>query len=82
VAGTVWGVGFRPHGYRRATDLELGGDGLNDAKGGLLEVEGDAGAVERFLALLEAEAPPLALVESVVAEAVPAAGQRHFEPTA
>ena len=79
VSGTVQGVGFRPHAYRLATDLGLGGYVLNDARGVLLEVEGDAGAVERFLARLEAEAPPLAMVESVAAEVVPVHGQRHFE---
>jgi hydrogenase maturation protein HypF len=79
VSGTVQGVGFRPHTYRLATELELGGYVLNDASGVLLEVEGDPGAVQRFLALLEAEAPPLARVESVVAEVVPARDQRDFE---
>ena len=79
VSGTVQGVGFRPHAYRLATELELGGYVLNDASGVLLEVEGDPGAVQRFLALLEAEAPPLARVESVVAEIVPARDQRDFE---
>ncbi len=79
VSGTVQGVGFRPHAYRLATELELGGYVLNDASGVLLEVEGDPGAVQRFLALLEAEAPPLARVESVVAEVVPARDQRDFE---
>ena len=66
VQGTVQGVGFRPYVYRLAGELGLAGFVLNDARGVLLEVEGDDAAVERFLARLPAEAPPLASVERVV----------------
>ncbi len=38
---------------------------LNDAHGVLLEVEGEPTAVDRFLARLPSEAPPLAVVEQV-----------------
>ena len=68
VTGTVQGVGFRPYVYRLAGELALAGFVLNDAHGVLIEVEGDAVAVDRFLARLPCEAPPLAVVEQVLAE--------------
>jgi hydrogenase maturation protein HypF len=78
VEGTVQGVGFRPYVYRLASTLELGGWVRNDSNGVLLEVEGPAGAVDAFFARLAAGAPPLADVESVVREPLPAAGERGF----
>jgi hydrogenase maturation protein HypF len=65
VEGTVQGVGFRPYVHRLAGELGLAGYVLNDAHGVLLEVEGEAGAVEEFLARLGPEAPPLAVIERV-----------------
>ena len=50
----------------------LAGFVLNDARGVLVEVEGAPEAVERFLARLPAEAPPLASVESVACDGAPA----------
>jgi hydrogenase maturation protein HypF len=79
VTGTVQGVGFRPHVYRLATSAGLAGHVLNDERGVLLEIEGDAEAVERFLARLERDAPPLALVDAVTTEPVAARGERGFE---
>ena len=80
VTGTVQGVGFRPYVYRLAGELGLGGFVLNDAHGVLIEVEGDADVVDRFLARLPSEAPPLAVVEQVVVEeGVVATGERAFE---
>jgi len=61
----VQGVGFRPFVYRLAGEHGLGGHVRNDERGVILEVEGDALDVERFLARLEVEAPPLARVERV-----------------
>ncbi|HEX3363357.1 MAG TPA: acylphosphatase, partial [Solirubrobacterales bacterium] len=65
VTGTVQGVGFRPFVYRLAGELGLGGWVLNDVDGVLLEVDGPAADVAAFLDRLEAEAPPLAIVEGV-----------------
>ena len=65
VHGTVQGVGFRPYVYRLAGELGLGGFVLNDSRGVVLEVEGADAAVAQFLARLEHEAPPLAVVERV-----------------
>jgi hydrogenase maturation protein HypF len=68
VRGTVQGVGFRPYVYRLASELGLSGFVLNDAHGVLLEAEGSADAIEAFLARLEPDAPPLAVLESVSRE--------------
>ena len=79
VAGTVQGVGFRPHVYRLAHELDLGGFVLNDAQGVLVEVEGPPAALDRFLERLRAEAPPLARIEHVDAAEVPPTGERGFQ---
>ncbi|MGI8801232.1 MAG: carbamoyltransferase HypF [Solirubrobacteraceae bacterium] len=78
VAGTVQGVGFRPHVYRLARELALDGFVLNDARGVLLEVEGPAGAIDRFLERLRDEAPPLARIEQVDAAELAPTGERGF----
>jgi hydrogenase maturation protein HypF len=78
VEGTVQGVGFRPYVYRLAHELELAGYVLNDERGVLVEVEGPAGAVERFCSRLPSEAPPLARVESVARVELPASGLTGF----
>jgi hydrogenase maturation protein HypF len=70
VDGTVQGVGFRPYVFRLAEELGLDGFVANDERGVLLEVEGDPAAVEAFVARLPREAPALATVERVSAEAV------------
>ncbi|HET6864916.1 MAG TPA: carbamoyltransferase HypF [Solirubrobacteraceae bacterium] len=68
VTGTVQGVGFRPYVYRLAGELSLGGFVLNDAHGVLIEIEGSATVVDRFLERLSCEAPPLAVLEHVSVE--------------
>ena len=78
VEGAVQGVGFRPYVYRLAGELELAGWVLNDERGVLLEVEGPAVAVEQFLARLEPDAPPLAVVERVTPEDLAPTGETGF----
>jgi len=78
VRGTVQGVGFRPHVFRLASELQLGGYVLNDAHGVLLEIEGDDRALGDFLVRLVSEAPPLAIVEQVAHEPVERCGERGF----
>ena len=70
VEGVVQGVGFRPFVHRLAGELGLDGFVRNDERGVLVEVEGEPERVERFLARLRDDAPPLATVERVLAEAV------------
>jgi hydrogenase maturation protein HypF len=70
VTGTVQGVGYRPFVYRHAVDLGLTGWVRNDSAGVLIDVEGEEDVIEALQRLLVHEAPPLARVTSVTAEAV------------
>ncbi len=79
VAGTVQGVGFRPHVYRLARALELDGYVLNDTRGVLLEVEGPGPAIDEFLERLRTQAPPLARIEHLEAAPLAPTGVRGFE---
>jgi hydrogenase maturation protein HypF len=79
VEGTVQGVGFRPYIYRLAQETGLSGFVLNDARGVLIEVEGEATAIAAFRVRLEAEAPPLASLDSVSAESIMPTSERGFE---
>ena len=79
VSGTVQGVGFRPHVFRVATTLGLGGQVMNDEHGVVIEVEGPPERVEEFLGRLATEAPPMATVEGLATEERPATGEREFE---
>jgi hydrogenase maturation protein HypF len=78
VEGIVQGVGFRP--FVHALARRLGLDGLvgNDTRGVFIEVEGTEDSVGAFLDALATEAPPLAVIESVVAERVATVGERGF----
>jgi len=71
VDGTVQGVGFRPYVFRLAEELGLDGFVANDERGVVLEVEGEPAAVAAFVERLPRDAPALATVERVSAEAVP-----------
>lgn len=70
VRGQVQGVGFRPFVHGLAQRFALTGWVLNDGDGVLAEVQGDA--AERLVAALTEEAPPLARIDAVKAEALPA----------
>src|SRR4051812_47788452 len=78
VAGVVQGGGFRPYVHRLAGELGLDGFVRNDEHGVVIEVEGPSEAIEALLARLPAEAPPLAVVEGVSQEVVPARGESGF----
>ncbi|MFE9552589.1 carbamoyltransferase HypF [Streptomyces sp. NPDC006692] len=78
VRGVVQGVGFRPYVYTLATGLGLAGHVTNTGDGVIAEVEGTPTAVTGFCARLAADAPPLAVVESVGHEEMPAAGGQGF----
>jgi hydrogenase maturation protein HypF len=78
VEGIVQGVGFRPFVHALAGRLGLAGLVGNDAGGVFVEVEGAAETVERFLAALAAEAPPLAVIERVTATSLEPTGAAGF----
>lgn len=79
IAGTVQGVGFRPFVYALATRLALGGFVLNDARGVVIEVEGDGSDVDDFTRTLVGEPPPLARIDRVEKYEVPPLGSDRFE---
>jgi hydrogenase maturation protein HypF len=66
ITGIVQGVGFRPFVYRLANECNLVGFIANTPAGVSIEVQGDAENVERFLARLPTEIPPLARLTSFV----------------
>jgi hydrogenase maturation protein HypF len=72
VRGLVQGVGFRPAVWRLARECGLAGEVANDAQGVLIRAWGSRSALARFVARLQAEAPPLARIDAV--ECAPLAG--------
>ncbi len=78
VSGVVQGVGYRPFVYVTASELALTGSVANDVAGVVVEVEGDLSAVEEFARRITAEAPPLAVVESVQERVQPLRGGTGF----
>jgi len=65
VTGIVQGVGFRPFVYRLANECGLTGLIANTPAGVSIEVQGEAEAVETFLARLPKEIPGVAKVTGV-----------------
>ncbi|MFJ9467812.1 carbamoyltransferase HypF [Streptomyces caniferus] len=78
VRGVVQGVGFRPFVHTLATELGLTGHVTNTGEGVVAEVEGALAALDLFGRRIGAEAPPLAVVESVEAEDVAVTGDAAF----
>ena len=72
------GVGFRPYVFGLATALRLDGFVGNDAGGVIIEAEGEPGALDRFVARLPAEAPPMSVIERIETWALRARGDRGF----
>jgi hydrogenase maturation protein HypF len=79
VQGTVQGVGFRPFVYRLAREERLAGYVRNDDQGVLLEVQGSAASVDRFMSRLRREKPPLAVIDHVLTDAVEPRDGAAFE---
>ncbi len=78
VRGIVQGVGFRPFVFGLAQRLALAGHVGNDSGGVFIEVEGAPDALAAFLHELRANPPPLAMVDSIEVEDVPALGESAF----
>ncbi|MEO8072306.1 MAG: carbamoyltransferase HypF [Acidobacteriota bacterium] len=66
IKGIVQGVGFRPFVFALAAENSLKGQVLNNEIGVLIDVEGDAGNVRKFVDALKTNPPPLSVIESVV----------------
>jgi hydrogenase maturation protein HypF len=79
VRGQVQGVGFRPYVYRLASELGLAGCVLNDGAGVAIEIEGSDERLDRFVARLRSEAPPLSRIDGVDVTPMAARGEARFE---
>mgnify|MGYP000200461828 CR=1 FL=1 len=79
VKGTVQGVGFRPFVYNLAQSLGLKGFVLNDARGVIIEAEGEAAKAAELLAALTRRPPRLARISAVEEEKLLPAGYHRFE---
>ena len=64
--GRIQGVGFRPFAFRLARQLGLSGSVRNNGDGVAIEVEGRQSAIDVFIERLKTEAPPRALIASIV----------------
>jgi hydrogenase maturation protein HypF len=78
VRGVVQGVGFRPFVFRLASEENLSGFIGNSTGGVTIEIEGPSARVEAFRRRLEAEAPPLSRIDSVMVREVPPKGEKGF----
>ncbi|HEY2155716.1 MAG TPA: carbamoyltransferase HypF, partial [Isosphaeraceae bacterium] len=78
VRGLVQGVGFRPFVYNLAARHHLNGFVRNRTGSVLIEVEGETPSLERFLAELAEEPPPLALIEQLSWELRATRGEAAF----
>ncbi|MBK6713365.1 MAG: carbamoyltransferase HypF [Chloroflexi bacterium] len=79
INGIVQGVGFRPFVFGLADRYGLAGWVRNTSAGVDIEVDGAPDALAQFVAALTAEAPPLAQIDDVTAEDIPANGFVGFE---
>ena len=79
IHGVVQGVGFRPFVYRLAKGHHIAGWVRNTSWGVEMEVEGQGDALARFVHDLAAKAPPLARIESLVAQEIAVNGYQSFE---
>jgi hydrogenase maturation protein HypF len=78
VTGAVQGVGFRPFVHRLAVSEGLGGFVRNTGEGASVEIEGHEHALERFLARLDTEIAPPALIQERQSRRLPAQGDQEF----
>ncbi|MCL5102896.1 MAG: carbamoyltransferase HypF [Armatimonadetes bacterium] len=79
VTGVVQGVGFRPFVYRLAGRHGLAGWVRNTSGSVEIEVEGPTTALDAFVLGLQADAPELARIDSVVSINADPAGYEGFQ---
>ena len=70
IEGIVQGVGFRPFIYQLAERFALAGSVCNDTRGVTIEVEGEPEVLDRFVAAIQNEKPPLAVIQNIQTETV------------
>ncbi|MFC1464938.1 MAG: carbamoyltransferase HypF [Candidatus Brachytrichaceae bacterium NZ_4S206] len=78
VQGIVQGVGFRPFVFGLAQRLGLAGHVGNNSSGVFIEIEGAPDALAAFVHELRTNPPPLALIDRVTVEDLPAQGESAF----
>lgn len=78
VRGIVHGVGFRPYVYILARRMGLAGFVMNTPRGVLIEIEGDADAVQSFEYRLPRDGPPLMRIDAIEPANLPFANDRDF----
>jgi hydrogenase maturation protein HypF len=79
ITGVVQGVGFRPFVYGLALRYGLSGWVCNTSAGVDIEVDGPVETLDRFVAALTAEAPPLAHIDLVEVAGLASNGFTSFE---
>jgi hydrogenase maturation protein HypF len=78
ITGIVQGVGFRPFIYNLARRHGLRGWVLNSSAGVDIEAEGTPSALDAFVLALQAEKPPLAVIDSLSVGETPPNGYAEF----
>ncbi|CAG0936861.1 Carbamoyltransferase HypF [Thermoflexales bacterium] len=79
ITGIVQGVGFRPFVYGLAMRYALYGWVCNTSAGVDIEVDGPCEVLDRFVAALTAEAPPLAHIDTIEVGEIAGNGFTSFE---
>lgn len=79
ITGIVQGVGFRPFVYKRANELNLVGHVLNDGHGVVVEIEGSAEDLEKFISGFELSAPPLSRIDSINIQELKLCNEKDFK---
>ncbi|WP_094603771.1 Carbamoyltransferase HypF [Sporomusa silvacetica DSM 10669] len=82
ITGIVQGVGFRPFVYNLARRYGVKGWVSNNASGVEIEVEGSQTAISGFLADLNSQTPPLAVVDTLMVKDCQLCGYVDFRITA
>lgn len=78
IEGIVQGVGFRPFVVRTAHRLKVAGWVCNDSRGVTIEAEAEAALLAAFVAAIETEKPPLAVITSLDCSELPTTGTGGF----
>jgi hydrogenase maturation protein HypF len=76
IKGIVQGVGFRPFIFNLAENHHLTGWVRNSSSGVEITVNGDKSDIDKFIAEIRLNAPPLARIDSVITEIIPV---DHFD---
>ena len=78
IQGIVQGVGFRPFVYRIARQFDIRGFIFNSSDGVVIEAEAEEAALQRFLAALQQEMPPLAKIDELTISTLEPRGDEGF----